>query len=68
MLRGQDENNGYNYVLNKERVIKKYVKRSRKIQSSELYSTNKLNVNNTFAIRVLTPAFGIIKWTTEQLE
>ena len=31
MLRGQDENNGYNDVLNKERVIKKYVKRSRKI-------------------------------------
>ena len=58
---GQDENIGYNDVLNKERVIKEYMKRIRKIWSSELYSNNKIINHNTFAIPVLTPTFGIIK-------
>ena len=65
---GQDENIGYNDVLNKERVIKEYMKRIRKIWSSELYSNNKIIDHNTFAIPVLTPTFGIIKWTKDELE
>ena len=65
---GQDENIGYNDVLNKERVIKEYMKRIRKIWSSELYSNNKIINHNTFAIPVLTPTFGIIKWTKDELE
>ena len=58
---GQDENTGHNDVLNKERVIKEYLKRIRKIWSSELYSNNKIINHNSFAIPVLTPTFGIIK-------
>ena len=65
---GQDENIGFNDVLNKERIIKEYMKRIRKIWSSELYSNNKVIAHNMFAIPVLTPTFGIIKWTKDELE
>ena len=44
------------------------MKRIRKIWSSELYSNNKVTVHNMFAIPVLTPTFGIIKWTKDELE
>ena len=44
------------------------MKRIRKIWSSELYSNNKVIAHNTFAIPVLTPTFGIINWTKEELE
>ena len=44
------------------------MKRIRKIWPSELYSNNKVIAHNTFAIPVLTPTFGIIKWTKEELE
>ena len=44
------------------------MKRIRKIWSSELYSNNKIINHNTFAIPVLTPTFGIIKWTKDELE
>ena len=65
---GQDENIGFNDILNKERVIKEYMKRIRKIWSSELYYNWKVIAHNTFAIPVLTPTFGIIKWTKDELE
>ena len=65
---GQDENIGDNDVLNKERVIKEYMKRIRKIWSSELYSNNKIIAHNTFSIPVLTPTFGIVTWKKDQLE
>ena len=55
---GQDENIGYNDVLDKEKVMKEYMKRIRKICSSELYSNNEVIPHNTFAIPVLTPTFG----------
>ena len=48
--------------------MKEYMKRIRKIWSSELYSDNKVIAQNTFAIPVLTPTFGIVKWTKEELE
>ena len=44
------------------------MKRIRKIRSSELYSNNKIIADNTFAIPVLTPTFGIVKWTKDELE
>ena len=65
---GQDENIGYNHVLNKKRVIKEYMKRIRKIWLPELYSNNKIIAHNTFAVPVLKPTFSIIKWTKEELE
>ena len=39
---GQEESVGYNAELNKERVVKEYFKRVRKIWGSELYSNTKL--------------------------
>ena len=45
---GQDENIGYSDVLNKKRAMKEYMKRIRKIWSSELYSNNKVIPHNTF--------------------
>ena len=44
------------------------MKRIRKIWSSELYSNNKVTAHNTFAIPLLTPTFGIIKWAKDELE
>ena len=65
---GQDKNIDYNDVLNKEKVIKEYIKRILKIWPSELYTNIKVIAHNTFAISVLTPTFGTIKWTKEELE
>ena len=44
---GQDENITYN-VLNKQRVMKEYMKRIHKIWSSELYSNNKVIAHNVY--------------------
>ena len=44
------------------------MRRISKNWSSELYSNNKVIVYNTFAIPVLTPTFGIIKWKKDELE
>ena len=59
---------GYNAELNKERVVKEYFKRVRKIWRSELYGNNKVIAHNIFAIPVITPTFGILNWTKEELE
>ena len=48
--------------------MKEYMKRIHIIWSSELYSNNKVISHNKFAIQVLTPTFGIIKWTKQELE
>ena len=44
------------------------MKRICKIWSSELYSNNKVIAHNMFAIPVLTPIFGIVNRTKEELE
>ena len=64
---GQDECVGYNNILNKERVLKEYFRRIRKIWNSELYAGNKCISHNTFAIPVITPTFGILNWTKDEL-
>ena len=63
----QDEDIGFNDTLNKERVTIEYFQRVRKIWSSELYASNKVTSHNIFAIPVITPTFGIINWTKEEL-
>ena len=65
---GQDEDVGYDNVLNKDRVTKEYYRRIRKIWSSELYSNNKTIAHNIFAIPVITPTIGILDWTKDELE
>ena len=54
--------------MNKERVTKEYYRRIRKIWDSELYSSNKVISHNIFANPVITPTFGIIAWTKDELE
>ena len=65
---GQDEDIGFKGELNKQRVIKEYLKSVRKIWNSELYSRNKVVAHNIFAIPVLSPTFGILDWTKQELE
>ena len=64
---GQNEDIGVNDTLNKERVTKEYFQRVRKIWSSELYASHKVTSHDIFAIPVITPTFGIINWTKEEL-
>ena len=63
----QDENIGYVGPLNKARVTAEYKKRVRKIWSSELSAYNKHIAHNVFALPVLTPTFGIICWTIQEI-
>ena len=64
---GLDECVEYNDVLNKERVSTEYFRRVRKVWSSELSSYNKCVAHNAFAVPVITPTFGILTWTKEDL-
>ena len=65
---GQDEDISYKGELNKEKVIKEYFRRVRKIWATELYSHNKVMAYNTFAVPVLVPTFGILDWTKNDVE
>ena len=65
---GQDEDVRFDNKLNKERVTAEYRKRGKKIWNSQLYSPNKILSHNIFAVPILTPTFGIIQWTKEELE
>ena len=64
---GMDEDIQYQGKLNKDKVAKEYYRRVRKIWSSELYSKNKTHAYNSFAIPILTPTFGILEWTNEEV-
>ena len=59
---GQDENINYSGPVNKERVSSEYLKRIRKIWKSEL------SVRNCFAGPALTPTFGILDWTLQDVK
>ena len=65
---GQDEDIGFKGELNKQRVKKEYLRRVRQTWNSELYSRNKVLAHNIFAIPVLTPTFGILEWTKQDLD
>ena len=66
---GQDESVGYHGPLSKERVLKEYKRRVRKIWTSKLYGTNKLTAHNILAVPVpvITPAIGILEWTKKEI-
>ena len=64
---GQDESVGHHGPLNKERVLKEYKRRVRKIWSSELYGNNKATAHNTLAVPVITPTIGILQWTKKEI-
>jgi hypothetical protein len=65
---GLDETLAYDGPLNVARVTKEYLRRVRKIWSSELSAVNKTIAHNAFAIPVLTPTFGLLPWTIHELK
>ena len=65
---GIDECVTYNGPLNKERVASEYLKRLKRIWTSELSGQNKCIAHNSFAVPVLTPTFGILQWSIDDLE
>ena len=65
---GIDENISYVGTVIKERVMKEYLTRVKKIRQSELSSFNKVIVHNTFAIPVLMSTVGITDWTIEEIK
>ena len=65
---GIDEDVEYRGELNKEKILKEYYARLRKIWRSELNSRNKVQAHNTFATPLLLPTFGILNWTKEEVE
>ena len=65
---GQDEDIGFKGELNKQKVTKKYLRRVKQTWNSELYSRNKVLAHNIFTIPVLTPTFGILEWTKQDLD
>ena len=65
---GQDEKIAYVGEVNKERVRKELCVRCRKVWSLELSAYNKATAHNIFIISVITPTFGIIHWTIEELK
>ena len=65
---GMDEDIAIIGDINKEKVTKEYFRRVRKIWNSELYCRHKVTAHNTFAIPVLTPTFGILPWSKDELK
>ena len=65
---GVDENVSYNGSLNKDRIRSEYFKRVRKIWCSELSGYDKYIAHNASALPVLTPRFGILDWTKEEIK
>ena len=65
---GQDENIACVGEVKKERVRKELYARCRKVSSSELSVYNKATAHNVFLISIITPTFGIIDWTIEELK
>ena len=65
---GLDENIGYDGNLNKERIVKEYKKRAKKVWKSELYAGNKVTAHNSFAVPLVSYTIGILDWTKEELQ
>ena len=53
--------------LNKDRLRKEYKSRVRKIWKSELNGNNKVIAHNVFAVALVTPSIGILKWTKKEI-
>ena len=64
---GMDEDIAYQGELNKDRVMKEYYRRVKKIWRSELNSKNKITAHNIFATPIFTLTFGVLDWTKEEI-
>ena len=65
---GVDENVSYNGSLNKDSIRSEYFKRVPKIWCSEISGYNQYIVHNAFPLPVLTPKFGILNWTKDEVK
>nr|XP_018914170.1 PREDICTED: uncharacterized protein LOC109042060 [Bemisia tabaci] len=65
---GFQQNRGLNHRDIKQMVQQHFEQRLRVLLRSRLNSRNLFKAINTFAVPVLTYSFGIIKWTTTDLE
>ena len=63
---GVDEYTGYNGPLNKEKISKEFLCRTRKIWESELFSRNKVTAYNTFALPIVTMSVGALEWSKQE--
>ena len=64
---GMDESVGIIGPFNKQRVVKEYKARVKKIWNSELNATNKAIAHNAFAVPIITPTIGILNWTKKEI-
>ena len=64
---GTEESVGIIGPLNKEKVIKEYNLRVKKIWNSELNGLNKSIAHNAFAVPVITQTIGILNWTKKEI-
>ena len=53
--------------LNKDRICKECNSRVRKIWKSELIGYNEVIARNAFAVALVTPSIGILKWTKKEI-
>ena len=60
---GIDESVRIDEPLNKDRIHKEYKSRARKIWKLELNVYNEVIAHNAFAVALVTPTTGILKWT-----
>ena len=65
---GVDEGICFGGPLNKEKIRKAFLRRTRKIWESELHSRNKVTACNTFALPVLTMPVGVLDWNEQELK
>ena len=65
---GMLQANGTAVTTMKEMLLKKFEGRLRDILKTQLTGGNKVKAINTFAIPVLTYSFGVLHWSTTELE
>ena len=65
---GMEESVGIDGILNKNKAIKEYKTRIRRIWSSELNAVNKIIVHNTLATPVISYTIGILHWNKKEIK
>ena len=65
---GVNENVEFIGPINKDKTLKEYTNRVRKIWSSKLSDYDKVTACNCFAISIITPTVGVVNWTTGDIK
>ena len=64
---GIDENIAYSGPINKTRLLKEFLNRTRKIWKSELSDYSKMLAHNTFALPTITATVGILECSIKEI-